>query len=175
MTEASRRLGEQLGACVEKQPALGHGSQPGVAPECFLHQFVHLGDRLDAGVAGTSEYEGQPLRGAAGIGVSELELMQDVVPQRDRVGEILQPVRVFVESRQGRKPGDRAEGDYELLIADLPDVRVGCDVGDAAVSVDAGDAATTSSACGHRLGCRPRHAVARGCPRQPPGGSVCRA
>ncbi len=48
-----------------------------------------------------------------------LELEQDAVAKRDRVGEILESEAVLHEARDRERPGRRAECDDEALVADL--------------------------------------------------------
>ena len=66
--------------------------------ERLAHEVVRLGQRLDAGIAGTDEGEGQPPLGVLEVGVGQLELVQDVVAQGDGVGQVLELQRVLAQS-----------------------------------------------------------------------------
>ena len=70
--------------------------------ERVAHEVVRLGERLDAGIAGADEGEGQPPLRALGVGVGQLELVEDVVAQGDRVGQVLELQRVLAQPREGR-------------------------------------------------------------------------
>ena len=98
VAEPLRRLGEHAVAAVDQQPALRDVAQPRVVAERLAHEVVRLGQRLDAGVAGADEGEGQPPLGVLEVGVGQLELVQDVVAQGDRVGQVLELQRVLAQS-----------------------------------------------------------------------------
>ena len=68
----------------------------------LAHEVVRLGQRLDAGVAGAHEGEGQPPLGVLEIGIGQLELVQDVVAQGDRVGQVLELQGVLAQTRDIR-------------------------------------------------------------------------
>ena len=80
------------------------------------HEVVQLGERLDAGVAGAYEREREPPLGGVEVGVREVELVQHVVAQRDRVGEVLELERVLAHGH-GRRARQRAERDHDLVVA----------------------------------------------------------
>ena len=84
-------------------------------------EVLQLGERLEARVAAADEDVGQKLLAPRRVlgGVRALERLDHVVAQPDRVGQALEPDRVLVEAGNGQRARDRADGDEELVVADL--------------------------------------------------------
>ena len=83
-----------------------------------MRHVVQLGERLDSRVSGADEDEAE-LGGVVRVDRRALELQQNAVAERDRVGEILEadPVLDQPGHREGARRG--SERDDETLVADL--------------------------------------------------------
>ena len=57
-----------------------------------------------------------------------LEAPQDVVAQRDRVGEVLEAECMIGEPGDGQRPGNRAERDDEVLVGHIDEHFLGLDL-----------------------------------------------
>jgi hypothetical protein len=122
--ELTRHLPEDAGARVDQDPALRQVAEGRVVVPGVLDELPHLGERLDTGVAGADEDEGEVAARVARIGLGEVELTDYVVAQVDGVGQVLEGHRVLCQPWDGQHPGDRAQGDHEtsvghLYVADL--------------------------------------------------------
>ena len=81
-----------------------------VVAERVAHEVGELGERLDARVAGADEDEREVARRALGVAPRRrLELLQHVVAEVDRVGEVLEAEPVLGEAGDRQRPRDRAE------------------------------------------------------------------
>ena len=86
-------------------------------------EVLQLGEALQARVARADEDVGQELapRGAVLERLGLLERAQDVVAQRDRLGQRLEAARVLGEARDRQRAADRADGDDELVVGEVLD------------------------------------------------------
>ena len=86
------------------------------------HHREQLGQRagdLDAGRATADHHERQrAVVEQAGIAVRRLEPIQHVVPQADRVGEVVQREAVLVDAFDAERVGGRPGGDDEVVERD---------------------------------------------------------
>src|SRR6185312_4493681 len=73
---------------------------------------------LDSRIAGADENEAE-LRRVAGVNRRALELEQHSIPERDGVGEVLEPDTVLGEAGNRKSADRRAEGHDEVLVGDL--------------------------------------------------------
>ena len=87
-------------------------------------EVLELGERLEARVAAADEDVGEQLLAPRRVlgRVRLLERLDHVVAQPDRVGEALEADRVLVEARDRQRARDRADGDEELVVAELLDL-----------------------------------------------------
>ena len=80
---------------------------------------MQLGKRFDARVTGADEDEAELCR-IVRMDRRALELQEHAVPQRDRVGKILEADAVLrADPGTGKRSRGRSEGDDEPLVADL--------------------------------------------------------
>ena len=108
-----------------------------------MDQVVELGERLDTGVPRADEDEAELTCRSGGVGrrVGDLQPAQDVISERDRVGEILEAHAVLGEARHGKGARDRSEGDDEALVADVDLTELARDPNDTGVLVECQDVA----------------------------------
>ena len=94
-------------------------------PRVELHRLgcevLQLGERLETGVAASDEEESEQLLAQAGVvgRIGELEALDHVVPQPDRIGKALEADRMLVEAGDREHPGDRAERQDQPVIGKL--------------------------------------------------------
>ena len=110
--------GRIFGAASTSTQRWGRLAQRRVRAERGLRHVVQLRQRLDPRVAGADEDEAE-LGRIVRVDRRALELQEDVVAERDRVGEVLEAHPVLGETRDGEDAGARAERDHEPLVADL--------------------------------------------------------
>ena len=79
---------------------------------------MQLCERFDARVARADEDEAE-LGRIVGMDRRALELEEHAVPQRDRVGEILEADAMLEQTRHRKRARGRSERDDEPLVADL--------------------------------------------------------
>jgi hypothetical protein len=120
VAEPGRDLRQDLFRRVDEHPALRLAAQHGVVAKGVADEVGQLAQRLDPGVAGADEDEGELLQPAAGgrRGRGGLELAEDVVTEMDRVGERLEGDGVLGQTRNGQRADDRARREDEVLVAD---------------------------------------------------------
>jgi hypothetical protein len=107
---------------VDEHPALADVPQGRVrTADRLAREIVELCERLDARVPRADEHEAEVAfrLGAIQPHSGGLERPQEVVPKRDRVGDVLEAASVLGEPRDGERPSDRAERHDEPLVADL--------------------------------------------------------
>ncbi len=82
---------------------------------------MQLGKRLDAGVARADEDEAEVAGGFARVKPRRggLEAPQEPVPERDRVGDVLEPPPVLGEAGDRERARHGAKRDDEALVPDL--------------------------------------------------------
>ena len=101
---------------------MSSGFELRVVAQRVAGHVLHLGQRLDAGVAAADEDEGQ--RPAAdlrvGRGGRHVEPVQHVVAQVDGLTDGLEADAVLAQAGDRQRPGDRAGGDDDVVVRDLP-------------------------------------------------------
>jgi hypothetical protein len=123
-------LRENLRCRVDEDPALPHSLERRIEAQRIADEIRELGECLDPRIPGPDEHEAEmALRVLGARGGRELELLQDVVSDPDRVGEALEAQCVLGQARNGKRSGDRAECDYELLVVHV-DIACGSRNGD---------------------------------------------
>ena len=82
---------------------------------------MQLRERLDPCVAGSDEDEPEVALGLGRVqtGGGGLELAEQPVTERDRIGDVLEAPAVLREPRDRERPRNRAERDDEPLVLDL--------------------------------------------------------
>ncbi len=153
LAQAARDLREDRRRRVDEHPVLRGLAELRVVAHRAANEVGHLGERLDARVAGSDEDEGEVAADLVGVGLGrrQVEAVQHVVAQRDRVGEVLEPEPVVGEARDRERPCDRARGDDQALVADLLVPGVGRDGERARLGVEDGGRAED------QLGVRAHH------------------
>ena len=101
---------------------------------------MQLGKRFDAGVTGSDEDEAEFCR-IVGMDGRALELQEHSVPQRDRIGKILEADAVLEQPGHRKGSYRRSEGDHEPFVADLELAGERLDGDGIVFAVEAGDAA----------------------------------
>ena len=121
LAEPGGDLGEDLRRRVDEHPALRRRSETGVVAQRVPHEVGELGECLDARIAGADEDEREMagLLLLRGCRVRGLELPEHMVAKRDRVGEVAKAVPVLGQTGNGQDARDRAEREYQVLVADL--------------------------------------------------------
>jgi hypothetical protein len=139
LAQPSGNLGEDLRRGVDEHPALPDVLESGIEPRRVVEEIGQLCQRLDSCVAGAHEDEAEVALGVVRgqRRVRELQLAEDVVAQVDGVRKALEPQAVFGEAGDRQRSRDRAEGDNEPLIVDLPELELGLDAHRSRRSVEA--------------------------------------
>ena len=142
--EVPRNLWQDPLRRLDQDPA--HALQAGarVAVHRVDGEVLKLGQRLEARVAASDEDVGEELLAAHRVvgRVCLLERLDHVVSQPDRVGEALEADRVLVETGDRQRARDRADGNDELVVAQLLDLAVvGVELDRARRRIVAGDRA----------------------------------
>ena len=119
VAERRRDLGQDPRRRVDEHPAARRRAQARVVAERVLGEVGQLRERLDTRVAGADEDEGQPPRPLLVVerSVGQLELLEDVVAQIDRIGQRLEREPVLGQARDGKRPRHGAECDDEIAPA----------------------------------------------------------
>jgi hypothetical protein len=141
VAEAAGHLGENLRAGVDEHPALRHVAEPGIVAQRVVDELGELGERLDTRVAGADEHERQMALGVRRVGVRVIELAQDVVPEVDGVGDVLEREAVLGETGNREHARHRAERDDEPLVPELEAPELALDGDRARALVERGGAA----------------------------------
>ena len=116
--QAARDLGQDLRRGVDEHPPLRDLSQRRVEAQRGVRQVVQLAEALHPRVACADEDEAE-LRRIVRVDDGALELQEDVVAERDRIGEVLEAHPVLGEARDGQCAGPGPEGDHQPLVRDL--------------------------------------------------------
>ncbi len=112
-----------------------------------MRHVVELRERFDSRVTGADEHEPE-LRWVVGMDRRALELQQDLIAERDRIGKVLEPGAMLDQAGNREHACRRAEGDDELLVADLERSRERVDGDVPALAIECRDVAE------HELGVR---------------------
>ena len=179
LAELARDLREDPRSGVDEHPALRRAAERRVRPaDGVLGEVVQLGQRLDARVARADEDEAEVACGLVRIEARRggLERAQEPVAERDRVGDVLEPLAVLGEAGDGERPRNGAERDDESLVADLERAaeRLGDDrLRSRVAREDAAEQQLRVRA--HASGAARRRAAARASRPPPRAGAACRA
>ena len=109
--EVGRDLGHDAVARLDEDPAHALLAAARVQLDHVGREVLQLGEALEPGVARADEDVVQPLRALLRVleRLGRLERREQVVAQRDRVGQRLEADRVLGEAGHGQRPRDRAE------------------------------------------------------------------
>jgi hypothetical protein len=118
LAEPTWDLGKDLRRRVDENPALRDLAKRGIPVERILSHVVELRECLDACIPGADEHESE-LRRVVRVNRGAFELEEDAVAKSDRIGEVLEPDPVLLESGDGKNSRPRSERDDEALVADL--------------------------------------------------------
>ena len=96
-------------------------ARPWVAVHRVGGEVLELGQGLETGVAAADEDVGEHLLPARRVlgRVRHLQGLDDVVSEPDRVGEALEADCVLVEARHREGPGNRADREHQLVVAQV--------------------------------------------------------
>ena len=117
LAEPSAKVVQDVVGGVGQEPSSGDVAEGRVVAARVAHEVLELGHRLDARVAAADEDERQPPLAFAWIVDcrGELELLEHVVSQVDRLGDRLEPDRMLDQPRDRRRARDRAQRDDERV------------------------------------------------------------
>ena len=110
---------------LDQHPAHPVQARGGVLLDRVRGEVLHLGQRLEAGVAAADHHEGQQLVALARVvrGVGHLQALDHVVAQPDRVRQRLEADRVLLEPRDRQHARHRAVRDHQTVVPGLVLVR----------------------------------------------------
>ncbi len=129
VAEAGRDLGQDLGCCVDQDPAGRLVAKRRIVAQGVAYEVGQLAERFDPRVARADEDEGQlaaPMGLVGGRG-GGLQSPEDVVPEVDRIREILEAEPVVGEPGDRQHAGNGSDCDHELRVADREHAVLGLD------------------------------------------------